>query len=121
MSTTLRVQPRRSTIFMALVLVLSVVPKQGMVTHMIPRRSRPSMSNVRAVTSSASVESSPPEIPITAVLHPMWRSLCLSPRHWRLIISSALALMDALSSGMNGLPETFLVREVSPTSMSNPM
>lgn len=41
-------------------------PETGIVIPTIPRRSSPSRSNARTVTSSASVESSPPEMPTTA-------------------------------------------------------
>ena len=50
----------------ALPRVRSVVPSPGMVTAMMRRRSRPSRSTAWAATSSAWVESWPPETPITA-------------------------------------------------------
>ena len=46
---------------------------------MISPRGRPSRSKARQVTSSASVESSPPEIPITAVRAAVWRRRFCSP------------------------------------------
>ena len=46
---------------------LSVVPKHGIVTAVIFSLGMPRKSNALAVTSSASVESSPPEIPMTAL------------------------------------------------------
>ena len=49
----------------ALSCVRSVVPKPGIVTPMIPLRSNPSTSNVRTATRRASVESNPPDMPIT--------------------------------------------------------
>ena len=48
--------------------VLLVVPKPGMVTAMMPSRGLPKRSKARTVTRSASAESSPPEMPMTAVL-----------------------------------------------------
>ena len=106
---------------MALVFVRSVVPKQGMVTQMIPRLSRLSMSKALTVTRSASVESRPPEMPMTAVLQLMWRSLCFRPRAWSVRISSLLEARSSESSGTNGILSILLVRFVSPISMSKPM
>ena len=52
----------------ALLYVLSVVPKHGIVTERIFSLGMPSISKALAVTRSARVESSPPEIPTTALL-----------------------------------------------------
>ena len=57
--------------FTALLYVRSVVPKQGIVTATIFFLSRPIISNARTVTSKARVESNPPEIPMTTLLHPV--------------------------------------------------
>ena len=56
--------PRCSIRSRALVRVRCVVPKPGIVSPWISRRSRPSRSHVLTATSSASVESSPPETPM---------------------------------------------------------
>ena len=98
----LSVAPSFSLILTALLYVLSVVPKQGIVTHVIPFLSSPERSNALTVTSSASVESSPPDIPITALLQPVCSSLFLSPYVCMSRISSHLASLSYLSSGTNG-------------------
>ena len=64
-STVRRVAPIRSARMTALFLVRSVVPKQGIVTAKISVLGRPRRSAVFAATKSASVESKPPEMPIT--------------------------------------------------------
>ena len=60
----------------ALLRVRAVVPKPGIVTVTIPARSRPRISKARMITSSPSVESSPPERPNVTFLEPV----CLSRR-----------------------------------------
>jgi len=56
-----------------------VVPKPGIVTPIIFLRDKPNLSKVLTQTSKASVESNPPEIPITAVLAPVCTRRCASP------------------------------------------
>ena len=62
-----RVTPSDFTSLTALVYVLSVVPKPGMVMAMMPFRSRLSLSKASTQTSSARVESRPPLTPMTMV------------------------------------------------------
>ena len=62
------VVPRLFISSMALLYVRSVVPNPGIVTAIISLWSFFRMSKEWAVTSRASVESSPPEIPITHVV-----------------------------------------------------
>lgn len=50
----------------ALLYVISVVPKPGIVTHIMFSLGSDNISIALTATRSASVESSPPEIPITA-------------------------------------------------------
>ena len=56
-----------------------MVPNPGIVMPMIPVRSSCSLSNVRTATSSASVESSPPEMPTTAFSQRVCTSRLASP------------------------------------------
>ena len=58
--------------FWALEYVRSVVPNPGIVTAMMSLCGLLSMSKAFAVTSSARVESSPPEMPITALCERVW-------------------------------------------------
>lgn len=68
MSTSLSVAPSLFVISQAFVYVLSVVPKHGIVTAANFASAQAQVkSNAFAVTRSASEESSPPEIPITAL------------------------------------------------------
>ena len=80
--------PRSFMMVNALLYVLSVVPKPGIVTAMIFFVSRPSILKVSTQTSSASVESRPPEIPTTAVLAWACSILFARPAVWILKISS---------------------------------
>ena len=59
--------------------VLSVVPKQGIVTDKIFSRGIFNMSKALAVTRRANVESRPPEIPTTAWAAPVWARRFLRP------------------------------------------
>ena len=79
MSRVSKVQPSEVASSVALFLVWSVVAKPGMVNARMSERGRPSSSMVRAATSSACVESRPPETPITTLGLPIARSRCLSP------------------------------------------
>jgi len=79
MFTSLKVHPNFSIIETALVYVLSVVPKPGIVTAIIPFLSRFNLSKALAVTNNANVESRPPEIPTTAFLQLVCSNLFLSP------------------------------------------
>ena len=63
------------------------VAKPGMVTPMMWLRGRPRASIARAHTSSACVESSPPEAPITSFLMPLAASRCVRPCTWMLYTS----------------------------------
>ena len=60
----------------------SLVPKAGIVTARMPARSRPRRSNVRTQTSSASVESSPPERPSSTRFAPTCSSRRARPAVW---------------------------------------
>ncbi|KAF5083545.1 hypothetical protein DSECCO2_87970 [anaerobic digester metagenome] len=80
MSTVFRVAPSRSAKITALFFVRSVVPKQGMVTATMSVMGRSSIFRARPVISTASVESSPPDRPTTAVFAPVCSSRCLRPR-----------------------------------------
>ena len=83
--------PRSSASFSALVRVRAVVPKPGMVMARMPLRSTASAgSNAVTVTSSARVESSPPETPIHHLGSPVWRSRFASPVAWMLNIFPAM-------------------------------
>ena len=62
----------------AFVFVVSVVPKPGIVYPNTARRDHPRTSAVLTATSKASVESSPPETPITIERAPHVTSLCFN-------------------------------------------
>ena len=66
------------------------------------------------------VESSPPEIPTTAVLALVWARRFFSPIAWIVRISSQRAALVCSSDGTNGFFGNVLVREVSPFSIWNP-
>ena len=85
-------------------------------TAMIWLLSIPSMSKALAVTRIASVESSPPEIPTTALLAWVWASLFFRPMAWMVRISSHLLSLSSFASGTNGLEGNFLVSLVSVSS-----
>ena len=70
---------------------------------MIPVRSSCSLSNVRTATSSASVESSPPEMPTTAFSQRVCTSRLASPCDCIWKISSQRWLRCASSCGTNGI------------------
>ena len=61
-----------------------LVAKPGIVTPRMLVRGRPSGSIARAHTSSAWVESSPPETPITSFLMPLADNRCVRPCTWML-------------------------------------
>ena len=73
------VAPKQSMSSRALSYVRFVVPKPGMVIAMMFSLGRLHISNACAVTISASVESSPPEMPTTAVFMPVLRRRVASP------------------------------------------
>ena len=58
------------------------MPKPGIVTPIMPFRSKPSLSNVRVATNRANVESNPPEIPITAVRQWVCSNRLARPDTW---------------------------------------
>ena len=66
--TSLSVTPSAFDIFIALFLVLAVVPKQGIVTAKISLELLPAKSIARLQTNNAKVLSSPPDTPRTNVL-----------------------------------------------------
>ena len=70
-SISLDVIPRSSISLWAFVRVRLLVPKPGIVTPMIPSRGKPIKSKVATVLKRASVESRPPEIPITTFFAPV--------------------------------------------------
>ena len=102
----------------ALLYVRSVVPNAGIVMAWMPLLSIPRRSNAFAVTSSASVESRPPEMPMTAVFAPICSSLFLSPSACRRKISSQRAVLSSDADGTNGLGSNLRVSAVSAASRS---
>ena len=80
MSTVIRLAPSSLTRSTALFFVLSDVPKHGIVTQIMSFLLYFKRSKAFTVTRSASVESRPPEIPITAALDLMWAILLTRPR-----------------------------------------
>ena len=86
--------------YVALFFVRVVVPKPGIVMPMILSLLHPSFSYAMAVTRSASVLSRPPDMPIIAVLQPIWLSLFARPVAWMSRIS--LHLLSRSVSGANG-------------------
>ena len=103
MDTSRKSAPSSWAIFWALDLVRPVVPKQGMDTAWTPFRSRPRLSKARTVTSSARVESKPPDRPITADLQPMWESLVARPWACMVKISWQRLSSPAWSWGTKGV------------------
>ena len=93
----------------ALWYVRSVVPKPGIVIPRIPFRDNPSLSKVFTQTSSASVESRPPEIPTTAVLAPVWTNLCASPATW-IENTSSQCSFSSIPCGTKGWALNFRVK-----------
>ena len=99
--------PRCSIRARALVRVRWVVPKPGIVRPWISRRSRPSMSQVVTATSSASVESRPPEMPMIQrragreLLDPLGQARALDAEDL-----GAAAVQLGPSAGTNGVPGT---------------
>ena len=120
MSTSTNVAPRHSISFTALSYVRSVVPNPGMVTAMIPLRSLPDKSNARTVTRSARVESSPPEIPTTALAFVCSKRF-FNPIAWIIRISSHRLSLVFLSPGTNGAGSTKRVSFVSSIFNENAM
>ena len=70
-------------------------------------------------TSSASVESSPPEIPITSVFALVWRTRFSSPCACIVRISSQRLSVSAEVFGTNGVRRTILVSSAGFISISN--
>ena len=99
--------------------VLSVVPKQGIVTASMQLLSIPCKSNAFAVTSNANVESNPPEIPTTALLQLVWFRRFFSPIAWIIKDSSQHLFLRLSFSGTNGNFSKVLVSFVSSTSIEN--
>ena len=91
MLTSCTLTPSSSQSFTALDFVRFVVPKQGIVTHWICFRLRPQRSNARTHTRSASVLSSPPEMPSTTVFACVCSIRFLRPCDWMRRIASARA------------------------------
>ena len=80
-----------------------VVPNPGIVIPSTLSLGMPRVSNASTVTSSARVESSPPETPMTALRQRMWSSLVASPATCEDIISRHLrSSSSGLSEGTNG-------------------
>ena len=84
MSISSAVMPSASMSRCALVLVPSLVAKPGSVKPRMSLRGRPARSIAWAATSSAWVESSPPETPMTTFGSPIARSRCCKPETWML-------------------------------------
>ena len=85
-------------------------------TERIALLSSPIISTAFAATRSASVESSPPEMPITNDLQPVCRRRFFKPSAWIVRISSHLRARSPQSSGTKGSGANARVRAVSPTS-----
>jgi hypothetical protein len=98
-STVRSVTPRQAQSRSALERVREVVPKQGMVTATASVRGRFSMSIARTVTSRARQESSPPEMPTTAVFAREWLSRFMRPLDWMVRIVSQRASLSVTLSG----------------------
>ena len=116
MLTSRSVAPRASARTSELPCVRSVVPKPGMVTATMPEWSMPRMSKARAVTSRASVESSPPDTPMTAALERVCAMRFARPYDWIESTSSQRALRCAASDGTNGCGSTQRVSSVGSAS-----
>ena len=97
-----RVMPSDAIRARALSCVRSEVPKPGMVTPMMPSRGSFKRSKAAMATMSASVESSPPEMPITARRRPMWRSRSASACDWMRNVSRQRRSRAVASSGTKG-------------------
>ena len=97
-----KLTPRLSARPEALFFVRLVVPKPGIETAVIPVRGRCRESKARTVTSSAKVESSPPERPITADFPPVWRRRVFKPSACIVRISSQRSYRSEESDGTNG-------------------
>ena len=96
------VMPRRSIRVIALLYVLSVVPKPGIVTPTIPSLLIPSLSKVFTHTKRASVESNPPLIPRMTFLLCVCMIRFASPATCMQNISSQLFFMSSFD-GINGM------------------
>ena len=101
--TSLKLTPYASASFSAFDFVLFVVPKQGIVTAVMPLRSSLRRSKACTVTIKASVESSPPDKPITAFLMPVCFSLVAKPTDCIASISWQRCEMSALLLGTKGV------------------
>ena len=95
--------PISSTSVSALVHVRRLVPMPGMVTARIPFRSRPSISKAWTATSSANVESRPPEMPMTIRLDSVCFSLLAKPVDCMAKISLHVEARARGSLGTNGM------------------
>ena len=74
--------PTASASFTAFDFVCSLVAKPGIVYARMSERGRPARSIARAMTSSAWVESRPPETPMTGFGLPIADSRCARPATW---------------------------------------
>ncbi len=79
--------------------VRALVAKPGIVTPRMLLRGRPSASIVRAHTSNACVESSPPEMPITTFWMPLADEALHQPLHLDVVDLAAASSRDAASAG----------------------
>ena len=113
MSTSRSVAPRASESRSALPFVRLVVPKPGMVMARMPSRGRPSRSKARWQTSSASVESSPPDTPMTARRARMWAMRWARACAWIEKTSSQRSARACLSAGTKGMGSTGRVSSVA--------
>ena len=115
--TSIKVAPNAFVSSTALLYVLSVVPKQGIVTHIMPFLSKPASSKALFATIRACVESRPPLIPITTFLVPICSILFFKPKAWILRISSQRLSLTCKSLGTNGCGSKNLL--TSPLFSSN--
>ncbi len=103
--------PSSRIISVALPCVRPVVPKPGIVMPVIPLRSSPRMSKAFTATSSASVESSPPDMPTVRCLHPVASRRCTSPAACMEDISSQRDARPSESEGTNGVGSMVRMRQ----------
>jgi hypothetical protein len=115
----MKVTPADTANFRALFLVRSVVPKQGMETAQIPRRSRDRVSKARSAISNANAESNPPERAITTSRTPVNRRRWTSPAVWISIISSQRYFNAFTFSGTKGCRGIFRSNSIFVSSRLN--
>ncbi len=102
MSTVRKLTPRFSQSFSAFPRVRFVVPKQGIVTAIISVRRLCRASIALTITSSASVLSSPPEMPTITFGQFICSIRRISPSDWMRSIASARSASISPSAGTNG-------------------